>query len=506
MIAPILATIFSNLRSPTNSGPPRRVARSHRALPRDFVSALLLALSLIGSLTEPARGATPASAPHKFDWAALTQEAAGLLSHYIQINTTDPPGNELAAANMLRAKFLSAGIPATVFESAPGRGVVVARLHGIRNRNKSIVLLSHMDVVPADPKEWQVPPFSGAIKNGEIWGRGALDDKGPGVIELMAMLAIKRSGMLLDRDVVFVATAGEEVGGAVGAGWLVAHKRDVIADAGYLLNEGGGIASQRNGHKIYTVSVTEKTPLWLRVAAAGPGGHAAVPPARTAVARLVAALDRIDDFHAAIHVIDPVRDYYRAIAELNHGPPEYRDLARSLRNDPSFAERFLADPSHNAAVRDTATATVLAASDKTNVISPTAYAELDCRLLPGTDPKAFLAALQRVADDGSLRWQVLLNFPPVSSPSKSLLMNAIRIVARHFDRATVVPNMIEGFTDSHYFRQLGIVSYGFIPLEMTAGEMHEVHGVNERISLKNLEGGIRRMVYLLEVMGGGEEG
>jgi acetylornithine deacetylase/succinyl-diaminopimelate desuccinylase-like protein len=438
------------------------------------------------------------------DWVKLGQEATILLSQYVQMNTTDPPGNELGAAQMLKAKFLANGIPATVFESSPGRGIVVARLHGIRNHNKSIILLSHIDVVPADPAQWQVPPFSGVVKNGDLWGRGSLDDKGPGVIELMSMLAIKRAGILLNRDVLFVATAGEEVGGQAGAGWLVAHKRDVIADAGYLLNEGGGIVVRHNGQKLYTVSITEKTPLWLRVTASGPAGHAAVPPPHTAVARLVAALEHLEEYQSPIRVIDPVRDYYRTIATLDHGPPEDLDLVKSMRNQ-AFADRFLADPSQNASVRDTVTPTVLSASDKTNVISATADAEIDCRLLPGTEPTAFLAELRRVAGDDTLKWDVLLNFAPVSSPRKSLLMNAIRTVARRYDQTEVVPNMIEGFTDSHYFRQIGIVAYGFIPIEITPGEMHEVHGINERMPVKDLSNGIERMVALLEIMGGREE-
>ncbi|MGH7907142.1 MAG: M20/M25/M40 family metallo-hydrolase [Candidatus Binataceae bacterium] len=444
--------------------------------------------------------ATPA--PKPADWDALTKEASQLLSKYIQINTTDPPGDELEAANMLREKFLADGIPATVWETAPGRGIIAARLHGIGRDKKAIILLSHMDVVPANPKEWKVPPFSGTIKNGEVWGRGALDDKGPGVVELMAMLAIKRMGILLDRDVLFLATAGEEVGGAPGAGWVVKHKPDLFADAGYLLNEGGGILVH-HGHKIYTVSVTEKTPLWLKLTASGPAGHAAAPPSQTAVTRLVTALGRLDAYQAPVQVIKPVRDYFRALAAIDHGPPEFLNLSQALGN-PAFAQSFLSVPAQNAQVRNTIAPTVLGASEKTNVIAPTAYAELDCRLLPGTDPRAFEAIIGNVIADNSIKIKVLLNFPPASSPTKSLLMNAIETVARHHGNVPVVPRMIDGFTDSHYFRQRGIISYGFIPLRMNAAEMHEIHGVNERISIKNLKLGIERMVDLLKVIGGRE--
>jgi acetylornithine deacetylase/succinyl-diaminopimelate desuccinylase-like protein len=489
--------------------PPRsRCANRLRsgALTRVLMLGGLMCLLLVGGSAAgaPAKRhpkAKPTAVP--IDWKKTTQEATDLLSKYIQINTTDPPGNELPAARLLREKFLADGIPATIWESSPGRAIVAARLHGVGRHTKSIILLSHMDVVPANPKEWQVPPFSGTVKNGEVWGRGALDDKGPGVVELMAMLAIKRRGVLLDRDVLFVATAGEEVGGAAGAGWVIEHKPDLYADAGYLLNEGGGILLQKDD-KLYTVSVTEKTPLWLRLTASGSAGHAAVPPAQTAVTRLVAALDRLDTFHSPIRVINPVRDYFHSLATLGDAPDQFADLAAALRNDPAFVRNFVAVPGQNAQVRDTVTPTVLHGSNKTNTIPATAYAEVDCRLLPGTDAKQFLAKLRKVIADKSIKVDVLLNFPPASSPQKSLLMNAIRLVAQRFDHAPVVPRLLDGFTDSHYFRSKGVIAYGFMPLEITPAEMHEVHGINERIAVKNLRGGIERMVALLEILGGRE--
>src|SRR5215469_4709996 len=202
-----------------------------------------------------------APAPKPLDYGKLTQEAADLLSKYLQIDTTNPPGNELPAAKLLREKFLEDGIPATVWEPQPGRGIVAARLHGGGHRTKALVLLSHLDVSRANSQRWQVPPFSGQIKNGSVWGRGALDDKGPGVIELMAMLALKRSGVLLNRDIVFLATCDEEQGGKNGAGWVMNHQANLLSDAGYLLNEGGSISHAANGQRFYEVSITEKVPL-----------------------------------------------------------------------------------------------------------------------------------------------------------------------------------------------------------------------------------------------------
>ncbi len=445
---------------------------------------------------------TKAPAPKKIDYSKLTQEATQLLSKYIQLNTTNPPGNELAAAKLLKDKLLSDGIPATTWEPAPGRGIVAARLHGIGKHQKAILLLSHMDVVPAYAKEWQEPPFSGEVKDGEIWGRGAIDDKGPGVIELMAMLAIKRAGILLDRDIVFVATGDEEDGGKLGAGWFVEHERNTYGDVGYLLNEGGGIMVERGRKRLYTVSVTEKTPLWLRLTSTGPAGHAAEPPAETAVTRLVRALGRLDDYRSPVHIIGPVEDYFHALAEITHGPRQWLDLVTSLK-DPAYQKEFVSVPRQNALVRDTITPTVLWASNKTNMIADTAYAEVDCRLLPGTDRNRFLRTIRKVVGKKDVKKvDVILNFPPESSPQRSELMTAIQTLAHRDDNAPVVPTMLAGFTDSHYFRQQKIVAYGFIPLEITRDEMDGIHGVNERVGVAELGAAIKRMVDLLKILGG----
>jgi acetylornithine deacetylase/succinyl-diaminopimelate desuccinylase-like protein len=494
-----------------------RVTRKERSSgERNFCAAVALAASAAAFIcfvpwvrADPPTPRAPissgvvrkAAAVKPINYDKITQEAIDLLSQYVKINTTNPPGDELPAARMLREKFLGDGIPATIWQPQPGRGIVAARLHGTGRHTKAIVLLSHMDVVPANAKEWQEPPFSGLVKGGELWGRGSLDDKGPGVIELMAMLAIKRAGILLDRDVLFIATGDEEEGGRNGAGWFVDHEHDVYSDAGYLLNEGGGIEQRPNGRLFFAVSVTEKTPLWLKLTATGPAGHAAVPPPETSVTRLLRALDRLGAYHPQIRIIDPVRDYFKAMAELDGGPHELLDLTAALQ-DGEYARKFLAVPRQNALVRDTLAVTVLSASQKTNVIPATAYAEIDCRLLPGEDPQRVLGNIRKAIGDDSIKTEVLLNFPAVSSPRKSLLMDAIDHLAESENNERVVPTMIAGFTDSHYFRQKGLIAYGFIPIEVPPAAERGVHGIDERIPVKELGAGIQRMVQLLEYAGG----
>ena len=460
-----------------------------------FFSALLMLLLL---------GAAPADAPKLFDWDALTHEATGLLSAYIQINTSNPPGNELPAARMLKEKFLHDGIPAAVFQPAPGRGIVAARLRGVGKQRKSLILLSHMDVVPADAKDWSVPPFSGQVKAGEIWGRGALDDKGPGVVFLMAMLAIKRARILLNRDIVFIATADEEMGGKLGAGWVADHQPNLYRDAGYVLNEGGGVRIDQAGHQYYSVAITEKSPLWLRLTATDASGHAASPPEQTAVTRLIKALDKLVDYRAPIQVLPVVEDYFHRLAAIDQGqsPSPLLDLRKALE-DPAFEKQFVSVPHQNAMVRDTLTPTVLSAGYKTNIIPANASAELDCRLLPDEDPKAFIKVIRDLAGDDNIKIEPLLSFPTLASSARSELMNAIVTLARRKDKdAPVIPALLTGFNDSHYFRQHGLVAYGFVPIEVSEQEGHAVHGANERIPVKALNAGIERMVELLRIMGG----
>jgi acetylornithine deacetylase/succinyl-diaminopimelate desuccinylase-like protein len=465
------------------------------------------ATSLAAPASSPARSVpnaqvTTAPLPKAIDFEKLTQEATELLVKYIKINTTNPPGNELEAAKMLKEKFLSEGIPATTWEPEPGRGIVAARLRGIGRKQKALVLLSHMDVVPVDASEWKVPPFSGEIKDGSIWGRGAFDDKGPGVIEMISMLAIKRAGILLDRDIIFIATGDEEVGGKAGAEWFTEHERDIFSDAGYVLNlDAGGIIALDNGKKFYSVDVTEKTPLWLRLTTHGTEGHASVPPAQTAVTRLISALSRIMDFHPQIHVLGPVQDQFRVRAQLLRGPRQFLDLAASLQ-DAAFAREFLANPFQNASVRDTIAPTVLSAGFKTNILPQVAHAEIDCRLLPGEDQKHFVTTLEKLINDKEVKLEVTLSSSASSSPSKSVLMNALGQLAHQEDSAPAVPGMSLGYTDSRFFRKLNLVTYSFTPIDHTPGQPSGVHGIDEHIEIKHLARGIKRMTELLQIFGG----
>ncbi len=416
----------------------------------------------------------------------------------IRIDTTNPPGNETRAAELLATRLRAEGIPAEVIESSPGRGNLYARLAG-RGHGRPVVLLSHLDVVPAAASDWSVPPFAGTRERGRVYGRGAIDAKGIAVVETMTLIALRRSGRTLDRDVVLLATADEEAGGAAGAQWIVERRPELVAGAEFLLNEGDHIHERPGRGRLVQVAVGEKAPFWVKVSTRGPTGHGSTPPETTAVTRLVRALDRIGRHQTPIRVTAPVRDYFAALSAWEPEPlrSSLADLTVSLQN-PAFSADFTSNARQNALVRNTITPTVISAGTRTNVIPGEAAAHVDCRLLPGEDPTAFLAELRAAVDDPEVTIEATLSFPTTSSPTDSALVTAIReMAAAELDGAVVVPSVIPGFTDSHWFRALGIASYGFVPFVLREEDQRTVHGIDERISEENLALGVRLLTSVL---------
>jgi len=435
------------------------------------------------------------------DWRRLGDETAEVLTDVLRIDTQNPPGSETAAANALARKLQAEGIATEVFESAPGRGNLYARLPGA-GQSHPIILLAHLDVVPADPRGWRVPPFAGIKEHGYVWGRGALDAKGVAAVELMTLVALKRSGQPIDRDVLLLATADEETGGKAGAGWIVQHRPELLENADYLVTEGDHIHLGAGGRKVVQVAVAEKTPFWVKLTAHGDGGHGSTPPAQTAVTRLIRALDKLRRYRTAVRVVRPVEEYFAALGALEKEPlrGKLAHLGDALE-DPGFFADFTRNPRQNALIRNTITPTVLEGSPKINVIPEEASAELDCRLLPGERPAAFLALLREVIADETIRVETVLSFAASSSDSSSGFMAAVRqLAAGDLSGAPVVPSVIPGFTDSHYFRAHGVASYGFVPFVLSEEDEKTVHGPNERVSLENLRDGVRRLVTLLRTL------
>ena len=431
---------------------------------------------------------------------ALEQEALSLLSRYLRIDTTNPPGNEIRTAQFFKAIFDREGIESRIFESAPGRGNIYARLRGDGSK-KAVVLLSHMDVVPVDRRHWSVDPFAAVIKDDYLWGRGALDVKGLGIVELMAMLALKREGVPLKADIVFLATADEEAGGALGAGYMVREHFDLLKDAGVVINEFGFIAVGDDGKaNYYGASPAEKAPFWLKLTATGTPGHGSRPRPDSAVIRLIEALHRIAAYRTPLGVDPVAQKFYADIAELKP-TPEKRQRLKNLREslkDPAFAAEFTRDLRDNATVRNTISITMLEGSSKVNVIPAEATAQLDVRLLPGQDPALFLTDLRQVIADDGIRIDVVLSFAPSASPIESEFITVLEGIAGKADPGVKVTTpLTSGFTDCHFFREKGIPCYGFVPFRLSARELATVHGNDERLSLDNVRSGTRTMVEIL---------
>lgn len=435
------------------------------------------------------------------DWAAFGREGNALLAAFLRINTTNPPGNELAAARFLEAVFRRDSIEVQVFEPAPGKANLVARLPGDGSR-RPIVLLSHLDVVEATREFWTVDPFGGVVRDGFLYGRGAQDMKSVGIAQLMAMLALKRSGVPLARDIIYIATCDEEIGGGVGARWIAQERPDLLRNAEFLLTEGGVMRADDDGRVTYVgIGVTEKSPFWLNVTALGTAGHGSRPIADNAVERLIRALNRIAEWETPFVVTATAERFFRDLSRRETDPVRRAFLAdvRAALGDPAGRRFFTADPAFNALVRNTVAVTVVSGSGKVNVIPPQARAEVDVRLLPGQDPQAFLAEIRRVVADTMVRIEPQgVNWPATESPADNVLYRAIADVsARHHPGALVTSTMLAGFTDSHYFRRLGIVSYGIAPLPVTDAEGRGVHGNDERVRLDAMERGVR---YLHDVL------
>lgn len=436
--------------------------------------------------------------------------AAHLLSEAIRIRTVSPPGGERRLAELLVDRAERAGLDTRLVatpsrDSAPRRAAAWARLRGTGER-RPVVLLSHLDVVPADGEGWTIDPFAGLVAGGYVVGRGALDAKGVAVVHLFAMTELARRGVTLDRDVIFLATPDEESGGRAGAGWLVQRHPELLHHAQYLLTEGGGVLVGEAGEpNVWGVGIAEKAPCWVRLVATGTPGHGSMAGPSGAVPRLVAALERVRVMPAPLRVVPAVADMFAALAPL--APPEdrdgYADLAAALRDDPAFRRRFLADGASAALVRNTVNITVLRAGSHTNVAPEEAHAELDVRLLPGESCSAFLDQLGGVIGDPGVEVQPILAFESLASPSDTELFSVIERVAARLDPgALVVPRVIAGFTDAHWFRERGIVAYGFVPRWLPPSETRGIHGPNERISVENLERGIRATIEILEELGG----
>jgi acetylornithine deacetylase/succinyl-diaminopimelate desuccinylase-like protein len=357
-----------------------------------------------------------------------------------------------------------------------------------------------MDVVPVAPSFWSVDPFAGVVKDGYIWGRGTLDMKGQGMVQLMAMIALKRSGVVLNRDIVFIGNADEESGGS-GSEAFVKNHADLLKDVEFLMTEGGENLVSNGKLQYFGVGVSEKRTYWQKVVVKGVPSHGSRPTKENPVPRLVAAMDKIAKYETPLHVLPDVQKFLHDIA------PQYTGEQRVWLGDVASAVKIprarawiTGNIYWNAILRNTISLTMLSGSNKTNVIPAEATAGIDIRLLPDTDPHAFLATLKAIVNDTAVHWESDESAKgTLQSPIDTDLFRAIEKASHERNPDVIVTTpMFTAATDRPFYRALGIVTYGFDPFLVENEEMHSgMHGNNERLAVSNIGFGLK---YLYDVL------
>jgi len=440
------------------------------------------------------------------NWENVQDEAVSLLRQLIRFDTTNPPGNELPAAQWLAGVLKREGLEPTILESRPGRANLVARVKG-DGAAAPLLLFSHLDVVAAEAEHWTHPPFAADLADGCVWGRGALDMKAATITELMALLLLRRQGRVLKRDLIFAAVADEETGGDWGAAWLVQNHPDLLRGE-IAVNEMGGFNLDLGGRRVYTIGVAEKGMCWMKMRAVGDPGHGSMPHRHNAVVHLATAVSKLGQTEMPMHVTPPVRDFILGIARAL--PAVQGRVFRQLLN-PRLSARVIGSLIRDertgramaAMLRNTVTPTRLRAGEKINVIPSTAEAELDGRLLPGQRPEDLIREIRAVVGPGVQIEIVRADpMPPVAPFPGGAFAQMAEAIRQHDPTGIVVPYLMPAVSDSRHLAKLGIHCYGFTPLRVPPGfpVARLAHGHDERVPVDGLGWGIRVLYDFLQGM------
>ena len=406
------------------------------------------------------------------DWDAVTREATDALSHYVQLDSSHPAGRTVETAAFLTERLEAEGIECRTYASPePGKVNLVARLRADAPVGKPFLLSHHMDVVQAVAADWRFDPYSGEVADGYVFGRGSLDDKGMGIMELLTMLLLKRENVSLSRDVIMLATCDEEIGSPMGARWMVEnHFADL--DPAYVLDEGGsGLRGFFSAGDAFEIVVDEKRMVRIRLVAHAEPGHASMPWTDAATHRLVRAA------HTLLEQAPEDRD-----------TPPVAEMIRRLGGDIARKE-IAAQRASMPLLHDTISLTMLSGGYKINIIPERAEMSFDCRLLPDTDERAFVSNVEQLVNDPGVSVEVIdwPDNPSVTAPWDGGLFQALDQACRtYLPKAVVTPTICVGGTDARYFRARGIPSYGLVPGMFTAEDLKGFHGLDERMSIENL--------------------
>jgi len=444
-----------------------------------------------------------------FDRATAQRETLALLKELVALDTQNPPGNEVIVARHLD-RFLTGvpGIETRILDPGDSRANFIARLRATRPTRRAVLVMGHMDVVGADVAKWTSPPFTPTERDGYLYGRGTIDDKGALAATAVAMRLLAARRDSLDRDIILLGTAAEEGGGDQGIGTVIAKHFDLIKDAEFALNEGGRVR-MRNG-KVFSINiqVTEKISYVVTATARGTSGHGSVPLPDNPIAALSRALARVHDSKQPARVNDITRAYFAGLARVELDPAMRQAMqaigsARTQAEIDKAAVVLSRDPVHNAVLRDAVSLTMVNGGIRANIIPSEATGTLNARILPESDIKAYIADLNRIGGEKQVTFATQREpqkAPPVSGTKTPLYLAMESVGAAMAPEAAVVPMLSTGATDGAALRAAGIPTYGILPLPLEQEDELRMHADNERVPVSSLGWGTEYLYRVLSTV------
>jgi acetylornithine deacetylase/succinyl-diaminopimelate desuccinylase-like protein len=464
------------------------------------LSPIILAFASLIFAGGNARAQAPSAQP---DLAKLAEEAQGWLADMIRINTSNPPGNEMAVAKYIAGILQKEGIPNEVLEIAPGRGVAIGRLQAgpLPDPANALLLVAHQDTVGVDPTRWTVDPFAAIVRDGYLYGRGSIDDKAMLAANIATMVALKRTGARLGRDLIFLASADEEQGGAASIKVVIEKYWDKIACA-YALNEGGRVVLKDGKVQYVGIQASEKVSYNVIVTATGPSGHGSMPRPDNAVVHLAAAIAKLGTYQVQADPNTITRRYFEQLAKIEEDDTAkwMRALEQPERLDLAVKHLSEESPMWNSMLRDSVTPTIINAGFRNNVIPSEATANLNVRMLPGHSIDALIGQFGKIVSDPQIRFKLAPdsgeNAPP-SDITTPLYKTIERITPQDFSGAIALPFLSTGATDSASLRLHKVQAYGLDPFPLTESDDARMHGDDERIPIESFRKGVAFLYHVV---------
>lgn len=439
----------------------------------------------------------------------LAAEAWEFLKELIKINTTNPPGNELEAIQLIASKLRSEGFSSRVFVSSYNRGNLVMRF-GPATGEAKLLLHGHVDVVEADKSSWKHDPFGAVEEDGILYGRGAVDMKSAVVCQIFTLIALKRLGKQISQPVILACTSDEEAGCVRGSKWLVENNSDLLKSE-YAISEAGGFRLKIDGNHLYPIQVAEKGLVWTKLLFTGLAGHGSSPKFGCAIEKLSDAVKKLSAVPFDYRVTPVARAFIKGMAGAMKSLVKkiFLSMLTNATTGPFILRKLISDPEQRSALfamlHDTASPTVIKAGQKENVIAPTAEMIVDGRILPGQAEAAFIENLKKVVGDANI--EVIRSMPPVESPIDDPILKLMENSLKEEDSiARIVPFLTPGYTDAKYFSKIAKKCYGFTPVFFAEGDKYAelAHGNDERIPFEGFKFGLKVLYRFVSKMLGAD--